>query len=93
MKRLLMLFLIPALLVAPDIPIYRNQSWNKSVLALQVLLDNLEPIQEFLKKHETEVTLDQIDVRVLKNLDKAVEASDELEKNLKKLKKNIKEKP
>ena len=91
-KSTLLILLLPATLGAPEfIPIQRNLEWNKMVINLPILLDNLPIIQKFLKEHEKEITLHVQSAQVTESLDKAIEASKEIHKNLKALKREVEE--
>ena len=76
-------------MIAPIIPIPRNQEWNRTVGNLTILLDNLPIVQKFLKEHEKEITLHVQSAQVTESLDKAIEASKEMHKNLKALKREV----
>ena len=72
------------------IPIPRNQSWNATVKHLEALSNELEPVYVFMKDNEQNIRLYTVDLDVLTHLDEAIKQSEELTKNLKNLKKEIK---
>ena len=71
------------------IPIKRNQCWNDVVQSIQAQEEPLKEVQRFLKKHEAKPNLEIIDYQVLKNLDKAIEATELQVKKLKELRKSL----